>query len=434
MTFGQQLGVAVVGILLAVAPVRAGVQWADPPVVTLDQAIAMALESDPATIAAEGAVQTASADVLQARGAWLPSISIGSGYSNSSNQRFDQSTGQLVSESYTAQLTGSYQLFTGGRRWVEQRASRARLNAADAAFHAQRYQTILRTTATFYAAAAAGELVQLAEQRLERARQQLEFAQTRLEVGTATRSDVLRAELEVGNAELAVVDAESARRGAYLNLGRQLGLDGGAAPAEMALPERSPALPPLDQLVRHAETASPEALAARSALEQSRAARWAARSTYLPTLNMTGGYDWLSFHFPPSNQSWSLRIFASFPLFNGFQREANLARAAAAERTAEARARDAVLGARINVEDAARELESAERRIDIARRAVELATEDLRVQEERYRIGNATILELQTSQVALADAEAAYVRARQALGVAIARLEAVIGQRLQGVR
>lgn len=402
----------------------------DPPVVTLDQAIRLALENDPAAIAAEGAVASASADLLQARGAWLPSVNIGSGYSNSSNQRFDQASGQLVSQSYTAQLTGSYQLFAGGRRLVQQRAAGARVASAEAAYLAQRYQTVLRTTAAFYEAAAAGELVELAERRLDRARQQLDFAQSRLEVGTATRSDVLRAELEVGNAELAVVDAESARRSAYLNLGRRLGLESGAVPATTALPERAPDLPPMEQLVQKAEHASPEALSARSALEESRAARLAARTNYLPTLNLTGGYDWLSFDFPPDNRSWSLRVVASFPLFNGFQREANLARAAATERTAQARARDAAVGARIAVEDAARELASAERRIDISRRAVDLAREDLRVQEERYQIGNATIVELQTSQVALADAEVAYVRARQSLGVAIARLEAIIGQRL----
>lgn len=48
------------------------------------------------------------------------------------------------------------------------------------------------------AAAQAVELLDVARQRLERATQQLDFAETRLEVGTATRSDLLRAELEVG--------------------------------------------------------------------------------------------------------------------------------------------------------------------------------------------------------------------------------------------
>jgi outer membrane protein TolC len=68
--------------------------------------------------------------------------------------------------------------------------------------------------------------------------------------------------------------------------------------------------------------------------------------------------------------------------------------------------------------------------VAIARHSVELAQEDLRVQEERYQNSVATILDLQTSQVALADAESAFVRARQQLGVAIAQLETVLGSRI----
>ncbi|HEX7051272.1 MAG TPA: TolC family protein [Longimicrobiales bacterium] len=426
-------GGPLLGILLAVLrPAAVAAQTPEPVVVTLEQAVALALENDPAAVAAEAAVSMADAGVLEARGAWLPSITVSSGYANSSNERFDQATGRLVSESYTARAFANYEIFSGGRRFLEQRAAASQLDAADADLRAQRFRTILATTESFYGAAAADELVRLAGQRLERARQQLEFAQTRLDVGTATQSDVLRAQLEVGNAELAVVDAESARRSARLRLGRQLGLEHGAVPAETALPERAPDLPPLEELVRRAERSAPQVTAARAEVASRRAARWAARSSYLPSIGISGGYDWFAFQFPPDQRSWSLRLTASLPVFDGFRREAAGARAAAAQRTAEARARDAVIAVRVAVEDAAREIDAAERRIDIARRAVELAREDLRVQEERYRIGNATIVELQTSQVALADAEVAYVRARQALGVAIARLEATLGERLDG--
>jgi outer membrane protein len=103
------------------------------------------------------------------------------------------------------------------------------------------------------------------------------------------------------------------------------------------------------------------------------------------------------------------------------------------ERIAEARARDATIAARVAVESAADEISSASRRVTIADRSVSLAREDLRVQEERYAIGVATILDLQTSQVALSDAEVAAVRARQALGTAVARLEAILGQTLREV-
>src|SRR5690606_35226217 len=173
----------------------------------------------------------AEAGVLQSRGAWLPTVMLNGGYTNSSNQRFDQATGQLVSESYTTQLQASYEVFTAGRRWNDLRASNAQLRSAREQNRAQRFQTILATKERFYEAAASVEVLAAATTRLERAHQQLEFAETRLELGTATRSDLLRAELEVGNAELAVIDAESALRSARLQLGRQVGIDGEVQPA-----------------------------------------------------------------------------------------------------------------------------------------------------------------------------------------------------------
>ncbi len=414
----------------ALRPVPARAQGAEPPVVTLAEAIRLALDHDPAAVAADAAVAGASADFLEARGAWLPSLSISSTYANSSNQRFDQVSGRLVSENYSARLAASYEIFSGGRRLAQHRVAGARLNAAEADLLAQRFQTALRTTEVFYAAAASQELVALADQRLARAEQQLEFARTRLEVGTATRSDVLRAEIEVGNARLAQVDAETARRAATLSLGRLLGLANGARPASTALPERAPELPPLEDMVRRAEARSPEVVAARARAASFDAQSWAARTAYLPSIGLASSYDWFAFRFPPDQESWSLRLFVSLPLFNGFQREAALKRAAAADRGARARERDATIAIGNAIESGRAEVAAAEQRIAIASRSVDLAREDLRVQEERYRIGNATIIELQTSQVALADAEVAYIGARQALGVAVARLEATLGERL----
>jgi outer membrane protein TolC len=98
---------------LAAAPAAAQ----EPPrVLSLEQVVRIAVERDPAAVAAEASLSNARTDVLQAAGSWLPNLSVGSSYANSSNQRFDQSTGRLVSESYTAQLQGSYEIFTGGRR------------------------------------------------------------------------------------------------------------------------------------------------------------------------------------------------------------------------------------------------------------------------------------------------------------------------------
>jgi outer membrane protein TolC len=205
-------------------------------------------------------------------------------------------------------------------------------------------------------------------------------------------------------------------------------------PAPTALPAQAPALPAPERLGVLAEERSPAVVAAQADLRASQAATRASYSTYLPSLRATAGYDWFSFEFPPSERSWSLRLTASLPVFNGFQRESSVARARAAQRLAEASARDAAVAARTEAASAAEEVRAAGDRAAIAVRAVELARADLEVQQERYQLGATTILDLQASQVTLADAEVAAVRARQQLATALARLEAVLGVPLSEVQ
>jgi outer membrane protein len=394
---------------------------------TLDEAIEMSLATDPRVVAADGSVADARAGLLTATGAFLPALTVGSSYGNSSNERLDPTSGNRVSESYTAQVQTTYEIFSGGRRLAERRAAGARLAAASTGVESQRYAVALETAQSFYAAAAAEEVLAATRQRDARSRQQLEFARTRLEVGSATRSDVLRAELEVGNAGVAVIDAETALRTSRLALGRRAGIDGAVRPAPTPLPATAPVLPAPERLAEIAASSSPAVRAARAEARAGSALRGAAYAAYLPSLRAIAGYDWFAFDFPPEQRSWSVRVIASLPVFNGFQREGAVARARAAERTALARAHAAEISIRSEAAAAAAEVSAAGARAGLAIRAVALAREDLGIQEERYQLGASTILDLLASQIALADAEVAAVRARQALATSLARLETVLG-------
>ena len=68
--------------------------------------------------------------------------------------------------------------------------------------------------------------------------------------------------------------------------------------------------------------------------------------------------------------------------------------------------------------------------IALAENSVELSREDLRVVSERYRLGLATILDLQTAQIAVSEAEVTLIQERFTYPVGIAAIEALIGQNL----
>jgi outer membrane protein len=75
-------------------------------------------------------------------------------------------------------------------------------------------------------------------------------------------------------------------------------------------------------------------------------------------------------------------------------------------------------------------LEAARLRIGITQTSVQAGQEDLRVQQERYRLGASTIVDVLTSQEALNQAEVDAVTARFDYVRARAQISALIGRTL----
>src|SRR5207247_3652346 len=98
-------------------------------------------------------------------------------------------------------------------------------DAAGAEVVNQRYQTTLATQQAFYTALADEELVRVAEAQVKRAEQQLKISVHKLRAGSATRSDTLRATVDLGNARLQLLQAQANLASAQANLGRQIGVD-----------------------------------------------------------------------------------------------------------------------------------------------------------------------------------------------------------------
>jgi outer membrane protein len=417
---------AVPGLLRAQAPRDS---------LTLDAVVARALKVSPVIVQAASSVTTTRSGERVAFGAFLPSLSVNTGASLSSTERFNPTTNTTVSgssDSYSAGLSTGIDIFTGGRRGAERDRAAAATDAAEASLTERTFAVTLEAKQAFFDVAKSGELARVAQARLQRADEGLTAAQRRLQVGSATRSDVLRAQLEQTNAKQAVLTAQAAERSGAYNLGRLVGSDTPVYPKLPAQLGPRPLAFTEEELARIVVEDAPVVQAAEANYEASRASASAARASYLPTVRLSGGYDWFNQNaaFNGGNLSWGTRLSLSYPIFNGFAREDNIARANAITRNATAAAADTKLKARADFERVMGALKLASEQVELSGQAVEVAREDLRVQEERYRLGMSTILERITSQVNLMEAENNEVAARYDYEIARAQLEALIGRAL----
>ena len=291
----------------------------------------------------------------------------------------------------------------------------------------------LQTKQAFYNALANEELVRVAESQLDRARQQLRISIDKLHAGSATRSDSLRSTVDFGNARIALLQAQANLATAQANLGRQVGIDS----LVRAIPDSTlPALPDSAGLRVAALQNSPQVIQAEEQARAFGATVWDQRSQYLPTLSVSystssQGYvqPWQGFDLPNRNVN-SLRFTLSWTILNGFAREQQQTAATVQREVANARAEDARRQVNAALTQQLAAAATAYVQIDIARANLAAATEDLRVQNERYRVGAATILDLLTSQASLTQAEVNLVQTRYNYLIARAQVEAVVGRML----
>jgi len=403
--------------------------------VTRAEAIQRALRVQPAMVQARGDQRTAGASGRSAIGAYLPTLSTGVSAARSNVGRIDATTGQPVPPeySYTGSLNASLELFDGFRRLASLRASSANRDAAEAGVVNERFQVTLATKQAFYDALARDDLVRVADAQVRRARQQLQISVEKLRAGSATRSDSLRSTVEYGNARIALLQARADLATAQANLGRQIGVD---VPVR-AVPDSALPTPPDTTTLRASALAdAPQVEQTEAQARAARAQVWSARAQYWPSLTVSysnnrqgiGSPNLPLFNTYPETFSW--RFGVSWTLFNGFTREANQVSAAAARDVAEARAADTKRQVNAQVTQQLAALSTAYEQISIARDNLAAATEDLRVQNERYRVGAATILDLLTSQTALTQAEVNLVQTRFNYLIARAQVEAVVGRTL----
>jgi outer membrane protein TolC len=426
--------------MAAVLCLSAGPLSSQPREVTLSDALALGARVDPGVVQARGTVNTTGIGVRAARSRFLPSLSArGSGGSSFSEgpERFDPITNQLISgntqtRSLSFGLTSEVDLFTGFRRGGVIREAKGRELVAEASLAEALAASALATSNDFYAARQSRELVEARRRGVARAETQLTIANARLQTRAATVSDSLRAVVQLGEARLALANEEAQLARFEAALARRLGTSGRVAAADDTL-LRAPGVP-LDTAAIRAEALSraPAVRRTEAALEAARGSLSAARADWWPQLNLSGNYNFAGNNAGDYTlyNTRNLTLGISWPLFNRFQRDQQVAQSQANVDTERARQADAERQVEADLTTQFAALDAARQRIELAQLSLRAAQADVAVAVERYRLGSITITELNNAESGLTRAEESAVTARFDYLRAKAQIEAILGRPL----
>jgi outer membrane protein len=137
------------------------------------------------------------------------------------------------------------------------------------------------------------------------------------------------------------------------------------------------------------------------------------------------------FPFRYTGQPFSANLVVSLPIFTGFSRSLRLSQARAQQEDADEEVRARRLAVRSEVQARYLGLETEFRAIAVQASSRDAARDQLRLAQDRYRLGASTALEVSDAQNAVQQAEGDYVTAIYDYHKAIAALEGAVGRSLR---
>ncbi len=414
---------------------------------TLEQAVATALEKNPERKAAVFEQRAAHADIKQARSALLPRITFSEAYQRGNDpvyvfgsklrqQRFTSGDFALnvlntptPFGNFGTRFAGGWQLFDSGASWMRVRQAKEMDQAAHSKLERTDQELVMRVVDAYSALLLAEKRQQVAEDAMKTAQAILDRSKANVEAGMAVESDLLSAQVEHASREQELIRARNAVALARAALDHEMGVaaDSNYEPVEIA----TDALPPagsLDELQKKAREHRPDLQGIT--LEQSVQSDNVriAKAAFGPRLNFVAGWELDNPHFAGGGgNNWMTGLELQVDLFDGGSKTAKLERERALKNRVDNLREAAVSGIRLEVQRAYLDLDAARQQVEVARAAVGQAQESLRIGQDRYESGLNTITDLLRMQEASVRAQTDYWQAVYRLRTSYANLELATG-------
>ncbi|WP_413456976.1 TolC family protein [Herbaspirillum huttiense] len=386
-------------------------------VLTLVDAVDLALCHQPQVQASWAAIKLQSSQLGEARAAYLPTLGAGVGQYRESATSDQGSSKRSIGTLYA---TLTWRLLDFGGRSANQRAADVLLQAASASQDATLQKAMGNAVGLYYEAHSARAAQQSRERSLALARQILEAAIKREQRGVGAMPETLQARTFVARAELELARAIGQYKRSVVVLAVGLGLldEAGDVPVITLSSETEEDPLGLEQnlpgWLQSARQYHPAILAARGQVEAAREKVKVAAADGLPTLDMTASRYINGRPNQPGSRGdrdTVVGLNLNIPIFDGFANSYKVDGALAQVEMREAELREVQAQVLGDIATTYAEATTALRSLASARSLLEAAQRSVESVRRKYDAGAADIVEMLNAQTTLADAELERIRA-----------------------
>lgn len=428
------LVIALVAVCLAGSAAAAPAQDQPPHLLTLDEAMRLALERNPSINVAEAGAEGARASLRGQRARRLPTLDFGaSGRISESLSRNVVVGGDTIrsgggrSETSDVQLVLTHTFYQSGRDEAIDEA-RLRARAGDAGIEDARRRLLVDVAGTFYGVLARQELAEVAEDAVAAAQRHLDLVDARIEAGTVAPSDRLTVEAEMADARFEATRTINAVWTTLADLRALLALPTDELP--LIRGDLDGAYPggDLEDWIAEGLQARPDLEAQRLRVRASELALKQARIDAGLSLSVQGQADY-GRHTGNTGDTWFIGGGLSYPLFDR-QARASVDSAEAGLESARETLAEQELSVSRGISAAWYTLSDATARVAAAEASVAASAVSLEAARERYAEGIATIIEVTDAELSWRRARGNLVQARYDRNVAWYQLLAAAGRPL----
>lgn len=375
---------------------------------TIEEAVALAINSNPQVLGAQANKRAAGLDVKQARGGYFPSLDLDTRYGREHTNIKQLSVSGNDDDDFWRRESGvvvSQLLWDGNATRSEVQRRVALLNSAEHSVDDTQNAIAFRATEVYIEVLRSQELVALAQDNVKSHETTLSNVLAKQSSGVGNRADV-----EQATARLALMKSIAlARDGALLEARARYERVIGELPGELARPLAVPSglvrsgNIDVTELAAETDTAQQEAMSGHPAVLQSGAdveaalaTMRAARASYHPRLNLEGALrrDDNVAGVPGNRNSDSVMVVARWNLFRGGADRAQQLAAAERKTAADEQLQDTMRTISENVAIAYQARATSESRLAYLSQHVTASEETLKAYQAQFELNRRTLLDV----------------------------------------